>query len=270
MLIAQITDAHVAAEGDLFFGRFDTGAALARAVTALNQVVPRPDVVLFTGDLADKGTPEEYAYIRRLLEPLEIPLAVIPGNHDRREAMRMAFANNPWLPVEGFLHQVIDGFPLRLIGLDTLDEAEFSRGLMCADRLDWLDRQLATDMERPTVVFMHHPPFLTGIGHMDPINCAGGVELEQVIAGHPQVVRVLCGHVHRPVVLRWGGTIASISPGVAHQLPLDLRADAPSAFVFEPPSFDLHLWIPGQGLTSHRQIIGDFGPAISYATNQPI
>lgn len=268
MLIAQITDAHVGPEGELFYGRLDTGAALARAVAALNALTPRPDIVLFTGDLADRGTPAEYDYIRRLLAPLKMPLAVIPGNHDRRKAMRAAFAEI--LPETGFLHQVIEEFPLRLIGLDTLDESEFSLGLICAERRDWLDRQLSAAPDRPTVVFMHHPPFLTGIGHMDPINCAGGGALEAVIARHPQVIRVLCGHVHRPVVVGWGGTIASIAPAVAHQLPLDLRPDAPSAFVLEPPAFDLHLWIEGQGLTSHRQIIGDFGRAISYDTGQPL
>lgn len=270
MLIAQITDAHVTPEGTLFFDQFDTGRALARAVAALNALTPRPDIVLFTGDLADKGTPEEYAHIRKLLAPLTIPLAVIPGNHDRREAMRAAFADNPWLPATGFLHQVIEDFPLRLIGLDTLNEAEFSRGLMCAGRRDWLDRQLAMAAGRPTVVFMHHPPFLTGIGHMDPINCAGGAELEAVVSRHPEVIRVLCGHVHRPVVVGWGGTIASIASAVAIQLPLDLRPNAPSAFVLEPPAFDLHLWIDGQGLTSHRQLIDDFGAAVSYETGQPV
>lgn len=270
MLIAQITDAHVAPEGTLFYDRFDTGAALARAVTALNALRPRPDIVLFTGDLADKGTEEEYRYIARLLAPLDLPLAVIPGNHDRREAMRSAFAANPWLPAQGFLHQAIDGFPLRLIGLDTLDEAEFSKGLMCAARLDWLDARLAEQPDRPTVIFMHHPPFLTGIGHMDPINCVGGADMAAIVARHRQVERVLCGHVHRPVSLRWGGTMASIAPAVAHQLPLDLRPDAPTAFILEPPALDLHLWIEGQGLTSHTLTLGDFGPAISYKTGLPI
>jgi len=271
MLIAQITDAHVGPAGRLFYDRVDTGAALSAAVAALNALEPRPDIVLFTGDLGDEGTPEEYAHIAARLAPLEIPLAVVPGNHDRRAALRAAFAANPWLPAgDGPLHQAIEDFPVRLIGLDTLDEAESGAGRIDAAGCDWLEARLAEAPERPTVVFMHHPPFATGIGHMDAIACHGSGALAAVIARHRQVERVLCGHVHRPVTLRWAGTVASIAPSVAHQVALDLRPGGPSAFVLEPPALQLHLWLPGQGLVSHIRYLGDHGPAIAYATGEPV
>ena len=272
MLIAQITDAHVGPAGQLFYDRVDTGAALSAAVAALNAMAPRPDIVLFTGDLGDKGTAEEYDHIAARLAPLEIPLVVVPGNHDRRGPFRAAFAGNDFLPDgDGPLHQVIDAFPVRLIGLDTLDEAGTDgSGRIDAAGCAWLEARLAEAPERPTVVFMHHPPFATGIGHMDAIACRGAEALAEVIARHPQVERVLCGHVHRPVTLRWAGTVASIAPSVAHQVALELREGRPSAFVLEPPALQLHLWLPGQGLVSHTRYIGDHGPAISYATGAPL
>lgn len=271
MLIAQITDAHVGLPGQLFYGRFDTGAALSAAVAAVNRLDPRPDVVLFTGDLTDKGTPEEFAYVRSLLASLEIPLFVIPGNHDKREPMREAFAGDGYLRSDTpYLHYAIEDWPLRLIGLDTVDPEQFGAGELCAERLNWLDETLSAQPARPTLVFMHHPPFDTGIVHMDRIQCANGDSLEQVVRRHPQIVRVLCGHVHRPVQVSFGGTTALIAPSVAHQLPLDLRADAPSAFVFEPPAFMLHKWRKERGLVSHTQYIGDYGPAIGYRTGEPV
>ena len=105
---------------------------------------------------------------------------------------------------------------------------------------------------------------------MDAIACRGAEALAAVIARHGQVERVLCGHVHRPVTLRWAGTVASIAPSVAHQVALDLRPGAPSAFVMEPPALQLHLWLPGQGLVSHTRYLGDHGPAIAYATGAPV
>lgn len=271
MLIAQISDAHVGAPGTLFYDRFDTPAALKRAIDALNRLDPRPDVVLFTGDLGDKGTADEYAHIRRLLSALDMPLFVIPGNHDNREAMLEAFRDAPYLAASrDFFHYAVDDYPVRLIGLDTVNADEFGAGDMCEARLDWLDRTLAAEPDRPTVVFMHHPPFDTGIAHMDRIKCANGEAFAAVVARHPQVERVLCGHVHRPIQMRLGGTIAQIAPSVAHQVPLDLRPDGPSAFIFEPPAFMLHHWQEGRGIVSHTHYVGDFGQPISFRTGEPL
>ena len=46
--------------------------------------------------------------------------------------------------------------------------------------------------------------------------------MEQFVRRHRQVVRVTCGHIHRPIYLAWAGTIASISPSPCHQCPLNL------------------------------------------------
>jgi hypothetical protein len=89
---------------------------------------------------------------------------------------------------------------------------------------------------------MHHPPFASAIGHMDMEFFAGREELARIIRKYPTVERVLCGHVHRPVFRRFAGTIANICPGIGMQLVLDLRKDAPSAFILEPSAVMLHLW----------------------------
>jgi len=109
MLIAQISDMHVKREGELLYGRIDTAGYLERAVAHLLRLDPRPDIVLATGDLVEGGKPEEYARLRRLLAPLPMPLYVIPGNHDGRDALRAAFADRGFLPAQGFLHYAVEG-----------------------------------------------------------------------------------------------------------------------------------------------------------------
>src|SRR6266550_639034 len=114
MLIAQISDMHVKAEGKLLFRRIDTAGFLERAVAHVNALDPRPDIVLATGDLVDGGKPEEYAHLRRMLAPLAMPLYMIPGNHDARDALREAFPEHAYLPPTGFLQYTIENLPVRL------------------------------------------------------------------------------------------------------------------------------------------------------------
>ena len=59
---------------------------------------------------------------------------------------------------------------------------------------------------------------------------------------HPQVQRVICGHVHRALVVPFAGKIAMTAPSVAHQIPVAFDPQTPEAFVFEPPGWLLHRW----------------------------
>ena len=259
MLIAQISDTHIKPDGRLAYRKVDTAAALVRCVEHLVRMQPRPDVVLATGDLAAAGRPEEYRRRRDLLGPLPMPVLLIPGNHDDREALREAFPDHAYLPRTGLLHYVVEGYPLRLVGLDTLVPGQ-GGGLMGEERLAWLDARLREQPGRPTVIFMHHPPFATGIGHMDRQGLADPDAMAAVVGRHRQVEAVLCGHLHRPITARWAGTVASTAPSPAPQVVVDLREDGPSAFALEPPAIRVHLWRDGM-LVTHTDYVGSFdGP----------
>lgn len=259
MLIVQITDMHITSRGRLAYRKVDTAAALARCVAHVNGLQPRPTVVLLTGDLVDMGRPEEYALLRELIAPLAAPVYMIPGNHDDRTNLRAAFPDHRYLfHDDAFIHYVVEEYPLRLIGLDTTIPGA-KEGELCDRRLAWLDARLAEAPDRPTLVFMHHPPFLTGIAHMDVQNCRNGAALGGLVERHGQVTRILCGHVHRPVQIAWHGVTASIGPSPSHSVALDLRPDGPAAFVLEPGACELHYWHPGNGLVSHLSFVGAFG-----------
>jgi 3',5'-cyclic-AMP phosphodiesterase len=261
MLIAQISDMHVKAEGGLLYGRIDTAAYLERAVAHIAALDPQPDIVLATGDLVEGGKPEEYACVRRLLAPLTMPLFVIPGNHDARDALREGFADHDYLPRSGFLQYAIDHLPLRLIALDTLVPGK-GYGELCEERLAWLEARLGERTDVPTLVFMHHPPFACGIAALDNARLVKGeARLAELVRRHGNVQRVLCGHVHRPIQAIWAGTMASIAPSTAHQATLDLRDRAPLSMMMEPPAIALHHWTAAGGLVTHVSYVGDFdGP----------
>lgn len=246
MLIAQISDTHVRADGTLLHGRIDTRAALEACVGHVNRLLPRPDVALATGDLADHGRPEDYRLIRALLDRLAMPVYVIPGNHDDRAAMLRAFAGDA-LPTDGpFLHYTVEHYPLRLIGLDTVLPGEVSGGL-CAERLGWLDDRLREQPDRPTLVFMHHPPFPSGIRFLDEPRFEGEAATAEVIARHRQVRQVVCGHIHRTIHLNWAGTCAAVAPSTVYQMNLALDPAQSFETTPDPPAIALYEWRDGVG-----------------------
>ena len=260
MLIAQLSDPHIAAPGKLLYGRVDTAAFFVRAVRALAALDPAPDIVILTGDLVDKGEPAEYAHLRELLAPLGKPVFAIPGNHDAREPFRAAFAADGYLPERGFLHYAIGDYPVRLVALDTLIPAK-GGGELCGERLAWLDRTLATAPDRPTLVMMHHPPFATGIEFMDQAGLDNARAFAEIVARNPQIERIACGHLHRVIERRFAGTIAGTAPSTAHQFQLNLTPGARLRLMFEPPGYQLHLWRDGDGLVTHTVSLGDWpGP----------
>jgi 3',5'-cyclic-AMP phosphodiesterase len=262
MMIAQITDMHIRPSGRIAYGRVDTNAMLAAAVATIEAMPRKPDLVIATGDLTDCGLAEEYEELRDLLEPLSMPVYLVPGNHDRRTELFDEFGSDGYFRNhDGFLHYTVEGHPVRLIGLDTVVPGH-GHGEMCAARLGWLEGRLAERREQPTLVFMHHPAFPTGLVDMDRINCRNGGAMAAVLRRFDHVERVVCGHHHRPITTRWAGTIGSVAPSTAHQVTLDLIPDgSPATFMMEPPGFHLHLWSPEAGMVTHGVTIGQYeGP----------
>jgi 3',5'-cyclic AMP phosphodiesterase CpdA len=261
VLIAQLTDTHVTPPGQLVHGVVDTAGMLAAAVAEIEGLRPRPDVAVLTGDLVEKGLPEEYAHLRALLAPLSMPLYAIPGNHDAREAMREAFSADRYLPRDGYLNYAVEDWPLRILALDTLIPGE-GGGAVGGEHLRWLATALAAAPHRPSVILMHHPPFRTGLAAMDRIGLSGIPALAEIVRAQPSIERILCGHLHRAIDCRFAGTIAGTAPSTAHQLLLDLEpASAATRFVMEPPGYQLHRWTEEDGLVTHTAIVRAYAPA---------
>jgi 3',5'-cyclic-AMP phosphodiesterase len=261
--IAQISDLHLKPPGALAYGRVDTASALERCVAALNAFRPRPDFVVISGDLADTPSVEEYDYLKRLLAPLQLPFAGIPGNHDSREMMRAAFPSAPYALASGPLNQRIEVKGLDLLLLDSSVPGK-PHGELDAPTLQWLDTTLASSPDRPALLFLHHPPFITGIWHMDRQNLLNAAEFAPIVRRHPRVQLIATGHIHRAVLTMFAGVAATICPAPNHAVDLDLDHLREPSFRVESPAFHLHSWFPGEGFGSvvtHQVPIGEFdGP----------
>lgn len=250
MLIAQISDTHLATPGRTVNG-IDPAVQLARALEMVRgRLDPKVDMVLLTGDLTNGGEGDGYQRLRQITDGLGCPAYVIPGNHDDREGLRAAFADQPWMPASGFLCYAVDTPEVRVLCLDTLHDGH-EGGRLCAERLGWLRGALADGQGKPTLIAMHHPPFLGGLNGFDRDPLEGAAELADLLRQHPEVERVACGHFHRPMVAQWAGHAVTVAPSTAFHIRLTLQADARHKLSDEPLGFQMHQWVPGQGLVTH-------------------
>jgi len=265
MLIAHLSDPHLRPKGVLYQGLVDSNAMFEAAVSHLNGLSPRPDVVIMSGDLVDEGSTQEYAYARTLLAGIREPLLMIPGNHDEREAFRRAFPDHAYLSTSGPLHFVAEDYgPVRIIGFD-ITVPGLHHGDVDDDAVAWLDAALAREPDRPTIIMMHQHPFASGIPYVDKYDCRRGHRLAEIVSRYPAVARVLCGHIHRHMQLPFGGTMLCTAPSTTTAIALRLAPDATPASYVEPPAMLLHHWRPDIGLITHFVPIGDFRGPLPFA-----
>jgi Icc protein len=233
-LLAQLSDPHIGGE----WGGPDPVAGLAAAVDAVRRLPQRPHAVLLTGDVADNAADAEYRRAVELLAPLEAPVYPLPGNHDQRDGLRRHFRLAG--AAGDRVHYAAELGPLRLIALDTLLPGQ-DGGALGTGQLAWLEAELSAAPGAPTLLAMHHPPFVTGVPVFDEIGLAeeDRVALAAIVERHPQVRRIVAGHVHQPIAGSVGGRPALTVPSTYVQFGLDL-VSSDLRKLAEPAGFAVH------------------------------
>lgn len=245
--ILHISDTHIAAQGALVSGRLDTGAslrALVKRVEGMRAQLGPIDGLLVSGDLSEDGSPGSYQLFKDILAPLDLPLFIIPGNHDAREALRDAFPELAHVPSKGPVNWSTQVGDVCLIGLDTLVEGS-GGGLLGEATLAYLADRLQRAGDTPVLLAMHHPPFQSGIPFMDDIGLQGIEALTDVLSRHKGEVRIVCGHIHSMMVATVAGHVAVSSPSPCSVFDYDLRPDAPIGFLDQEDGFLIHRWQNG-------------------------
>lgn len=260
-LIAHITDLHLRPRGLTCYRFSDTNMLAERALGAVRALDPKVDALIVSGDLTDRDDPREYALARDLFSRFDRPIYLIPGNHDSSEGMRREMRDFPGISEtrDGKIFYSVRIGSLRLIALDSHLSGQ-SQGELGDAQLAWLDQELGHD-STPTLIAVHHPPALSGISHMDKIGLVDADALAEVVAPHAQVERLICGHLHRPIIAGFAGKIMTLAPSTGHQVVLDLSEHGPPMFNFEPPAYFLHYHSDKTGVVSHLAYVENFpGP----------
>lgn len=247
-VLLQLSDPHL---GGTWGGPGDTYELLADTVGWIRSHGPAPDAVLVSGDLADHASDEEYERLHELLEPLAAPIYALPGNHDDRAAMRRHFGL-PGTADEPIVAS-FDLGPLRLVVADSTRPGE-DPGELDGERLARLGETLAAGRDQPTVLAMHHPPLVTGLPAWDRMLLppADRLALGAIVEASPQVLRIVAGHLHRPLAGTLAGRAVLVAPSTYVQFDLDFGLSL--SRTEERPGYLLHVLVDGELISSVQSI----------------
>lgn len=248
VLLAQLSDLHICERWE----GIDPATRVERVVAAIRGLPDPVDGVLVTGDLSDDGSEESYRQARGLLEALDAPFYVLPGNHDDRGRLRVAFD----LPGEGEepIDYSITLGELRIVLFDSIVPGQ-DPGAYRPEQLRRLDQELAREAEAPTLLALHHPPLPTGLPGWDAINLtsADREAMAAVVARHPQLRAIVGGHLHRVAAATLAGCPVFSAPSACLQA-LPAFGENDVSFV-DPPGFALHVYFDGD-FSSQAQLLG--------------
>ena len=209
------------------------------------------------GDLTHHGRDAEYVILREILSAQPFPATLMLGNHDRRGPFAQVFPEHS----EAFQHGHQDFGATRILYLDTLDEYAPNKhsGLMCAERLSWLQAQLEVSQE-PMIVLAHHHMLASGFDGMDEIKLSNGLAVAEMIAGSNRCQMVINGHIHRTIFSSFKGVSHAMIKSPCHQMPMILGAGASSLSVAEPGGYGLLLLDAQSPVLHHVDVDLPSGP----------
>jgi len=217
MKLVWLTDIHLTTKGRKLFG-YDPEYRLRQAIEYIRTFHFDADFCVLTGDLVNDGDSESYELLNEIISELQIPYLALAGNHDNRKRMKRILSFPESTDPE-FIQFSINHNGYRLIGLDTLHPGH-SHGVLCDQRLAWLDRELAKDKTTSTLIFSHHHPAKLHLPMQDDEILLNGDTLLDRLCAASNVKHLFFGHVHRPVSGSFRGLGFTALQSVALQAPL--------------------------------------------------
>ena len=213
---AYVSDTHLYARGlDHRFAK-----ATIKAVEDVNALDPQPDFVLFGGDLAQLGRPDELTIGQQIIGEIGAPVKMMVGEHDWYLDM-----GEKWREMFGPDHYSFDHKGVHFVVLNSVVEKDFwtAKGYTPEERMAivaglddnrqspfevgeeqraWLKQDLAgVDRKTPLIVFSHSPLYKL----YKPWNFwTDDAEDVQAILAPFETVSVVHGHTHQLLTNRIG------------------------------------------------------------------
>lgn len=217
-LIVHISDTHFLGGARALYGTVDTDSTVHRAMAQLERSGLRPDAVVLTGDIADKGEADAYRRVRDIVETATERLGAaviwVMGNHDERAAFRTELLREKGssAPVDG----VFEIRGLRIIALDT-SVPGYHHGELGDDQLAWLADVLSEPAPQGTLLALHHPPVPTPLPLMSLLELREQARLAEVVAGS-DIRAILGGHLHSATTGLFAGIPVSVAAATCYTI----------------------------------------------------
>jgi Icc protein len=210
-VLVHISDTHFLTGAGRLYDRVDSVAQLREMLEALERTGRRPEAIIFTGDLADRGEAAAYAELAALAEPVAERMGARivwgMGNHDDRAAFRSQLLGGT--RDEGPVDHVMWFNGLRIIMLDTSVPGEH-HGELDDSQLAWLADELARPALDGTILAMHHPPIPSVLDLAVSVELRDQSRLAQVLMGS-DVRAILAGHLHYSSTATFAGIPVSVA-----------------------------------------------------------
>lgn len=257
--VLQFTDLHLFAEpGGRLYG-VDTAATFRACLEHARSHHWPVDLVLLTGDLAHDPSPAAYDRLAELLGGLQVPIRMLPGNHDEAGLLRRLEEQRgaPRDPALDYGHWQVLLLDSTVPGSDA--------GRLAPGELARLDAALEQGGRRHTLVCMHHSPVALDTRWLDGMRLENAGALFARLDAHPETSgALLWGHVHQEYdaargpwrLLATPSTCVQFAPG-SDEFALDPR----------PPGYRwLNLYADGRidtGVARLPRLPAGFDPAAS-------
>ena len=214
--LLHLSDTHLLAGGSKLYGSVNAAAHLADLFAEVEASGARPEAIVFTGDLADKGEPGAYELLREIVEPAAARLGArviwVMGNHDNRSAFRAELLDQ--LPNEAPIDRSYDLDGLRLITLDTSVPGHHY-GAVSDEQLLWLADELRVPAPDGTILAMHHPPVPSMLDLAVAVELRDQAGLARVLRG-TDVRSILAGHLHYSSTATFAGIPVSVASATCY------------------------------------------------------
>ncbi|PSL37949.1 3',5'-cyclic AMP phosphodiesterase CpdA [Labedella gwakjiensis] len=220
--ILHISDTHLLAGSRGLYDSVDSTEHLRNLFAEFEASGGRPEAIVFTGDLADKGEPEAYEALRAIVEPVAERLGCeiiwVMGNHDDRAAFRSKLFGE--VPTMRPVDRVYDVNGLRIITLDS-SVPGFHHGEVSPEQLDWLAEELSEAAPHGTILAMHHPPVPSVLDLAVSVELRDQSGLAEVLEG-TDVRSIIAGHLHYSSTATFAGIPVSVASATCYTQDLNV------------------------------------------------
>ena len=189
--ILQISDLHLCAGSDATLLGVNTQESFSAILAMLKKESLPVDFILLTGDLSQDHSPEAYRRVAELMAPFNVPVYVIPGNHDDPALMASLF---PLPPISTERHLVLKSW--QVIMLNT-HKPKHVCGRLDESQLAYLTHCLETYPEHDAMVVMHHHAVSVGSAWIDKLGVENASEFWKIVKRFPKLKVLMMGHVHQ-------------------------------------------------------------------------
>ena len=217
----HISDTHISTDrGDTSYKALSSSSVLLQdAIDQINQIKGL-DFVLFTGDMVDSATLNNYREYYSLLSKLKYPSLNAFGNHDvaygdltKDEVLDIVKKSNRNYTFNGTYYAFSPKTDYRIIILDsTTDNDKTSNGNISPEQLAFLDNELSENQDKIVVIAFHVPPVEPFVSTEHSLINAD--EFNEILLKYKNPIVVLTGHYHAAKIRHWGNLVYVSTPSM--------------------------------------------------------